>query len=110
MDNDRICTSNFVITMKRRILLPALLLLSLLGPVASVWAQGQWRDLPPEERRQMRQQMRDHWQQDREFRRDEGGARRWQDVPPEDRRRMREEMREQRTVQERDGRDGRRDN
>lgn len=58
----------------------------------------------------MRQQMRDHWQQDREFRRDEGGARRWQDVPPEDRRRMREEMREQRAVQERDGRDGRRDN
>ncbi|WP_153132819.1 hypothetical protein [Dechloromonas hortensis] len=96
--------------MKRRILLSTLLLLGLLGPLGGVWAQAQWRDLPPEERRQMRQQMREHWQQDREFRREEGGGRRWQDVPPEDRRRMREEMREQRAVQEREGRDGRREN
>ena len=96
--------------MKRRILLATLLLLGLLGPLGGVRAEGQWRDLPPEERRQMRQQMRDHWQQDREFRRDEGGARRWQDVPPDDRRRMREDMREQRAWQEREGRPGRREN
>jgi len=96
--------------MKSRTLFSTLLLLGLLGPVGGVWAEGQWRDLPPEERRQMRQQMREHWQQDREFRREEGGPRRWQDVPPDERRRMREEMREQRAVQEREGRDGRRDN
>lgn len=80
--------------MKRRLLLP-LIFLSLLGPVAGAWAQGGWRNLPPEERRQMRQQMRDHWQQEGELRREEGMPR-WRDVPPEDRRRMRDEMREQR--------------
>lgn len=81
--------------MKRRLLLSLLLLLSLSGSVGSVWAQARWRDLPPDERRQMRQQMREHWQQEREIRRDDG-PRRWNEVPPEDRRRMREEMREQR--------------
>lgn len=91
--------------MKRRLLL-AMILVSLLGSAGGAWAQGYWRDLPPDERRQMRQQMREHWQQDRAARRDEGG-RRWQEVPPEDRRRMREEMREQRDWQEyRDGRFG----
>lgn len=81
--------------MKRRLAL-SLLLLSLLGSASGAWAQqGYWRDLPPDERRQMRQQMREHWQQEREMRRDEG-PRRWGEVPPEDRRRMREEMREQR--------------
>lgn len=92
--------------MKRRLVL-SLLLLSLYGAAGASWAQGYWRDLPPEERRQMRQQMREHWQQDREVRRDEG-RQRWQDVPPEDRRRMREEIREQRDWQPyRDGRGGR---
>lgn len=81
--------------MKRRLLLSLLLLLSLSGSVGSAWAQARWRDLPPDERRQMRQQMREHWQQEREIRRDDG-PRRWNEVPPEDRRRMREEMREQR--------------
>jgi len=81
--------------MKRRLLLSLLLLLSLAGSAGSVWAQARWRDLPPDERRQMRQQMREHWQQEREIRRDDG-PRRWNEVPPEDRRRMREEMREQR--------------
>lgn len=81
--------------MKRRLAL-SLLLLSLLGAAGGVWAQGAWRDLPPDERRQLRQQMREHWQQDREIRRDEG-APRWRDVPQEDRRRLRDEMREQRS-------------
>jgi len=81
--------------MKRRLAL-SLLLLSLFGSAGGVWAQqGNWRDLPPDERRQMRQQMREHWQQEREIRRDEG-APRWRDVPPEERRQMRQEMREQR--------------
>ena len=55
----------------------------------------------------MRQQMREHWQQDRNMRREEG-PRRWQEVPPEDRRRLRDEMREQGRWQgDRDGRGGR---
>jgi len=96
MDNDHIETTQLLpAAMKRRIVLPLLLLLGLVGPLESVWAQARWRELPPEDRRQMRQQMRDHWQQEREFRREEG-PRRWSDVPPEDRRRMREEIREQR--------------
>ena len=96
--------------MKRRLVL-SLLLLSLLGSAGGVWAQGNWRELPPDERRQMRQQMREHWQQDREIRRDEA-APRWRDVPPEDRRRLRDEMREQRTWQdqrEQQGRAGQRE-
>ena len=92
--------------MKSRLVPILLLLLSLLGSTGSAWAQVSWRDLPPDERRQMRQQMREHWQQDREIRR-EDGPRRWQDVPLEDRRRLRDDMREQRRWQ--DGRDGRND-
>ncbi|MBS1142742.1 MAG: hypothetical protein H6R14_148 [Proteobacteria bacterium] len=88
--------------MKRRLAL-SLLLLSLLGPVGGVWAQGYWRDLPPDERRQMRQQMREHWQQERELRREDGVAPRWRDLPVEDRRRLRDDMREQRAWQEQRG-------
>lgn len=80
--------------MKNRLIPSLLLLLSLLGSNGSVWAQTSWRDLPPEERREMRQQMRQHWQEERNIRRDEG-ERRWRDVPPEDRRRLRDEMRQQ---------------
>lgn len=84
--------------MKRRIAL-SLLLLSLLGSIGAASAQVYWRDLPPDERRQMRQQMREHWQQERELRRDarhDEGPARWREVPMEDRRRLRDEMREQR--------------
>ncbi|MBK9782997.1 MAG: hypothetical protein IPP59_01640 [Betaproteobacteria bacterium] len=98
--------------MKTRVVPCLLLLLSLLGSAGSAWAQASWRDLPPEERREMRQQMREHWQQDRNMRREEG-PRRWQEVPPEDRRRLRDEMREQGRGQgdhqRRDGRGGRHD-
>ena len=76
-----------LIAMKRLVAL-SLLLLSLLGSANGVWAQGYWRDLPPEDRRQLRQQMREHWQQEREIRRDDGASR-WRDVPQEDRRRLR---------------------
>lgn len=64
--------------MKRRFVLHLALLLSLLGPLSGVWAQGRWQDLPPDERRQLRQQMREHWQQ----------------MPPEDRQRFRQERQE----------------
>lgn len=101
MDNGRIRSCAISVAMKRR---PALLLLllGLIGSAGGVWAQaqpGSWRDLPPDERRQMRQEMRDHWQQNRDPRRDEG-APRWRDVPPEDRRRLRDDIREQRSWQE----------
>jgi hypothetical protein len=101
MDNDRIRILLPLVAMKRRLVL-SLLLLGLCGSAGSVWAQAYWRDLPPEERRQMRQQMREHWQQEREIRREEG-APRWRDVPQEDRRRLRDDMREQRAWQEQRG-------
>ena len=107
MDNDHIRFLPLPAAMKRRLVL-SLLFLSLLGSAGGVWAQAQWRDLPPDERRQMRQQMRDHWQQQREIRREEG-APRWRDVPQEDRRRLRDELRERRGwPEQRQGRDGRR--
>ena len=87
-----------LIAMKRLVAL-SLLLLSLLGSANGVWAQGYWRDLPPEDRRQLRQQMREHWQQEREIRRDDGASR-WRDVPQEDRRRLRDDIREQRAWQD----------
>lgn len=106
MDNDHIRIPCVFAAMKRRLAL-SLLLLSLLGSVGNVWAQGHWRDLPPDERRQLRQQMREHWQQDRELRREEGPPPRWRDLPPEDRRRLRDEMREQRGwPDQREGRGG----
>ena len=102
--------------MKRRLAPALILLFCLFGMAGNTWAESARRDLPPDERRQMRQQMRQHWQQDREVRREEGG-RRWQEVPPEDRRRLREDMREELREQRgwqgrgerRDGREGRRD-
>lgn len=50
--------------------------------------------LSPEQRQQMRQQMREHWQQMPQDQRDrQGQQQRWQN-PPEDRRQFREERRE----------------
>jgi len=69
-----------------------LALLCLTGS-AGLRAQPGWRDLPPEERRQMRQQMREHWQQDAGQMPSEPSPR-WRDLPPEERRRLRNEMRE----------------
>jgi hypothetical protein len=96
-------------TMNRRFLLAILLLLGLAGSLGSAWAQGAWRDLPPDERRQMRQQMRDHWQQmppeDRERFRQERQERQlerqqkreaFQQMAPEDRSRLRNELRDRR--------------
>lgn len=56
--------------------------------------------VPTEQRQQMRQQMREHWQQmppeQREWRRDEGRERWQQQMPSDERQRLREQMREQR--------------
>jgi hypothetical protein len=52
--------------------------------------------MPPDQRRQMRQEMREQWrqspQEDRQRMRDEHRER-WQQMPQEDRQRMRDEMR-----------------
>lgn len=80
--------------MKSRLILVALLL-SLLGSAGNAWADRRWRDLPPDEREQLRQQMRDHWQREHDARREEVHPR-WRDLPKEDRRRLRDEIREQR--------------
>lgn len=76
--------------MKRRHL-PFLLLLL----VSGAYAQGYWRDVPPEDRREMRQQMREYWRQEREIRRDDGTPR-WREMPVEDRQRLRDEIRDTR--------------
>jgi predicted phage gp36 major capsid-like protein len=61
----------------------------------SVVAGAVHAQMPPEERRQMRQEMREQWrqmpQEDRQRMRDEHRGQ-WQ-MPPEDRQRMRDEMR-----------------
>ena len=106
MDNHSVLTRYLRITMKSRAKF-LLLCLGLMGPLVGTWAQvpapGRWRELPPEERRQMRQQMREHWQHERqherELRREEAPPR-WRDLPMEDRRRLRDEMREQRGLPE----------
>ena len=75
-----------------------ILVLTALGSVAG-HAQAQ---LAPDERRQMRQEMREHWQQlpaeDRQRFRQERQERReaFQQMPPEDRSRLRDELRGQR--------------
>ncbi len=76
--------------------------ISLIGLVGQVQAQ-----LPPDERRQLRQEMRDHWRQlppeERQRFRQEREERRelLQQMPAEDRSRLRDELRGQR-----DGRGG----
>lgn len=71
-----------------------------LGVSGLALAHGPWRDVPQDERRVIREEMREHWRQDREqqaYREyQERHQYRWRDVPLEDRRRIREEIREQR--------------
>lgn len=110
MDNDGNWNNRLAMPAIKRRLAFSLMLLCLLGPAGGALAQGYWRDMPPDERRQMRQEMREQWRQEREFRREmrrDEGVSRWRDVPQEDRRRLRDELREQRAWPERpDGRGG----
>jgi hypothetical protein len=82
------------------------LALLLAGPVLPVSAAGERASPPallvqltPEQHRQMREEMREHWrqmpQEDRQRMRD-ANRERWQQMPPEDRQRMRDEMRARR--------------
>lgn len=73
---------------------PCVIFLALASSLGTAQAQVRWRDMPLEDRQQLRQQMREHWQQESNYRQ-EGDGSRWRDMPQEDRRRMREEMRDQ---------------
>ena len=79
----------------RRLTARLLLLLTALWAAAgAVHAQ-----LPPDQRRQMRQEMREQWRempQEERQRMREQRHERWQQMPQEDRQRLREEMRGQR--------------
>jgi uncharacterized membrane protein len=94
--------------MTHRILsLPVLVLLAVL--TASAHADGRWRDLPPEERRELREEMREQWRQKKREREQERPQREHaahgDGLSPEERRRLRDEMREQqRQYPERGGR------
>ena len=76
---------------RRRMLHLLFALAASIGFAGAVHAQ-----LPPDQRRQMRQEMREQWQQlppeDRQRLREERRER-WQQMPQEDRQRMRDEMR-----------------
>jgi hypothetical protein len=90
--------------MKSRFILPVLLI-ALLGLAPSGFARDGGRDLGPDERREMRQQMREHWQQERRLRDD--SDRRDRSMAPEERQRLRDEMREHRRRPDDGGRRGR---
>ncbi|HEX6733591.1 MAG TPA: hypothetical protein VF096_02160 [Azonexus sp.] len=79
--------------MKFRVILPLLFVL-LLGPSVPAAARDGWREMAPEERREMRQQMREHWHQERGMRDD--GERGRRGMEPDERRRLRDDMREHR--------------
>lgn len=73
------------------------LMLALSASHQGAAAHGQWKDRSPDQRQQIREQMREHWQQGGERsayapEHRQGGAR-WREMPQEDRRRLREEMR-----------------
>jgi hypothetical protein len=76
-----------------------ILLLSLLATMtAPVLAEPPQRELSPEERREMRKQMREHWQRENvgpQRPGDDATPASWRDLPPEERLRLRKEMREQ---------------
>lgn len=83
--------------MNSRLLL-SLLLAGLLLPSGSAWARDDWRDLPADDRQELRQQMREQWQRQnfqpqREPR--DMAVPAWREFPPEERQRLRDELREQ---------------
>ena len=76
---------------RQRILQLLFVLTAFFAVAGTAYAQ-----LPPDQRRQMRQEMREQWQQmpqeDRQRFRDERRER-WQQMPQEDRQRLRDELR-----------------
>ncbi len=74
----------------------SILLVSLLAALA-LPAAAERRELSPEERREVRQQMREHWSRDNlgPVRQRDDAAPQWRDLPPEERSRLRRELREQ---------------
>lgn len=92
----------------------AILLAAMCSLPTLAWADGRWRDLPPEERVRMREQMREHWQtlppeerqrireshRQRQEQRQERGQEWHQgerlDLSPDERRRLRDELRSRR--------------
>ncbi len=74
----------------RQLAVRSVLAMSLMAACATAFAGP----MSPDERRQMRQEMRDYWrqspQEDRYRQRNDRG---WQPMPQEDRQRMRDEMR-----------------
>ncbi len=71
----------------------------MLLPAAGVLAEG-WHDLPPDERREMRRQMREQWVRERYGNErplppPPGHADRpdWRSLPPDERQRLKDEMR-----------------
>jgi Ni/Co efflux regulator RcnB len=94
--------SENILAMKRFCSL--LLLLALMAGAGTLSAQPGWERMPPEDRREMRQQMRDHWQQPahqakegRRYERFDGD--RMDDR--EDRRRWRQDLRQEMRDQDR---------
>ena len=91
----------------KRLVFAALVLPVLLLQAGAAHADRHGR-FDPDDRREMRRQMREHWQDSRReeyrdyrYREQRENATYWQQVPPDERRRMREEMREQRHEQHR---------
>lgn len=79
--------------MKSRLILP-FVLIGLLGMSPGGFARDGERDPRVDDRRELRQQMREHWQQERRLRND--GDRRWRSMEPDERQRLRDDMREHR--------------
>lgn len=88
-----------------------LLILLLALPAGQVVAGNRHGDLPPDDRRELRRQMREHWLQenvDRRYQANDNQPVRWRELPPEERQRLRDEMRRQHDSYERDDRSERR--
>lgn len=68
-------------------------------PSADGMPGGRWQSLTPEQRQQMRSQIKEHWEQmspeERQRKRDEMRER-WERLPPEERQQLRERIREHR--------------
>lgn len=87
-----------------------LLISGLLLSAVGVQARDDWRDIPPDERQELRQQMREQWQR-QSFQpprqQPEALVPAWREFPAEERQRLRDELREQHDRRGHRGRRGR---